>query len=1012
MSSLNDVKDDGTEDEVPNLPKLLAALEVGTQAANALPKNSTRNSQDNGLDDDDDDDDAENEDGDDDDDEFDYQMAFSEFKTLCLQSRSELAKLLSRSLESTACFETVIENSDFDDPILWEHAAEACDILLERVDQYIQNVKEGRIGQEGEKVSEAVDRFGALARNKAKGGLQQILSSLIEMEKPQIKYNFYGTVQNSRTEPFVPQLHQDKPFSLNSSFRLEPIPGHGLESRQYGGSSGEYLQSISDDIVAPFEHYPHPYREEIEKLQYRSWQLNVEVGENGAHGTSGTLNNPSFSQANGVWIDTDADLMKLVQRITEGGENMREIAIDLEAHSFRSFSGFTCLMQISLRRPTVSKGELAQLSDQDNNIETAYDFVIDTLALRHAMNENFASIMANPDIVKVMHGADSDIAWLQRDFGIYVVNLFDTGRACRALPHFSRASLAYLLSKYANVEADKKHQLSDWRQRPLPPDMLSYATSDTMYLLDIYDKIRLELIDHDKGSNGTGIASVLDASKKVCLIRYDKEPFYPSAYKKLLMSRRGKNAATNLTDAQDLLLKKLFDWRDKVAREEDESVQYVCGNSGLIRIATICPQTDHELRSCVNPLPPLIQKYADDILRLIRETVGEKNQSPNKIQSHKSMDKTVMLDENSVPHQSNLILLHEEGETSSSSDCDMQYITTNPTNKDFSSMETVSHNLVMKPCISVPGQRKGVDGLGAVKAAMSEGEEGSNIEEGTVAKESVNAQKAADRIRKALINDNRNLVGLTKPSSFMVEDEYATQQCTTADQASDTDAEEGESDDIPKSMKEIYKMSNKNRRKAKKIPVHFSDDEGVDDINISKAEEIISRSGPDGKDYFDYSPSKRQCLKVEDIDENKKNDIDFMMDIGWIKDEREAFDMISEQKKTLESAESLNTKDQSVDNDVEAHVERKSKSRRGGKMSSKQSNVPFDYTKVGAVGVGVSKRMESNPFFEGVAISSSGALDSQGGKAKERKKPRNARKTTAIKKSINASGNRTHVYRK
>ena len=24
-------------------------------------------------------------------------------------------------------------------------------------------------------------------------------------------------------------------------------------------------------------------------------------------------------------------------------------------------------------------------------------------------------------------GADSDIIWLQRDFGIYVVNLFDTG---------------------------------------------------------------------------------------------------------------------------------------------------------------------------------------------------------------------------------------------------------------------------------------------------------------------------------------------------------------------------------------------------------------------------------------------------------------------------------------------------------------------------------------------------------------------------------------------------------
>lgn len=27
-----------------------------------------------------------------------------------------------------------------------------------------------------------------------------------------------------------------------------------------------------------------------------------------------------------------------------------------------------------------------------------------------------------------MHGADRDVLWLQRDFGIYVANLFDTGQ--------------------------------------------------------------------------------------------------------------------------------------------------------------------------------------------------------------------------------------------------------------------------------------------------------------------------------------------------------------------------------------------------------------------------------------------------------------------------------------------------------------------------------------------------------------------------------------------------------
>lgn len=116
------------------------------------------------------------------------------------------------------------------------------------------------------------------------------------------------------------------------------------------------------------------------------------------------------------------------------------------------------------------------------------DFIIDTLALRHHIGPILAPIFADPGVVKVMHGADSDIPWLQRDFGIYIVNLFDTGRASRALS-FPSAGLAYLLSTFAGVTADKRHQLSDWRQRPLPDDMLAYARSDTHYLLDIYDRL-------------------------------------------------------------------------------------------------------------------------------------------------------------------------------------------------------------------------------------------------------------------------------------------------------------------------------------------------------------------------------------------------------------------------------------------------------------------------------------------------------------------------------------------
>jgi exosome complex exonuclease RRP6 len=64
----------------------------------------------------------------------------------------------------------------------------------------------------------------------------------------------------------------------------------------------------------------------------------------------------------------------------------------------------------------------------------------------------------------VFHGADSDIVWLQRDFGIYVVNMYDTGQAARVLNETS-FSLAHLLDKYCGVKADKQYQMADWRKR-------------------------------------------------------------------------------------------------------------------------------------------------------------------------------------------------------------------------------------------------------------------------------------------------------------------------------------------------------------------------------------------------------------------------------------------------------------------------------------------------------------------------------------------------------------------
>ena len=95
-----------------------------------------------------------------------------------------------------------------------------------------------------------------------------------------------------------------------------------------------------------------------------------------------------------------------------------------------------------------------------------------------------------------------DIQWLQRDFGLFIVNMFDTGQAARML-QLKSFGLAYLLQSYCGVLADKKYQLADWRIRPLTEEMMKYAREDTHYLLYIYDCLRKELIERGVKANSS-----------------------------------------------------------------------------------------------------------------------------------------------------------------------------------------------------------------------------------------------------------------------------------------------------------------------------------------------------------------------------------------------------------------------------------------------------------------------------------------------------------------------------
>lgn len=240
----------------------------------------------------------------------------------------------------------------------------------------------------------------------------------------------------------------------------------------------------------------------------------------------------------------------------------------------------------------------------------ASDFIVDTIKLRaelHRLNE----IFTDWTLVKVMHGADFDIEWLQKDFGIYVVNMFDTGQATRILqyPHFS---LSYLLQKFCNVNAQKQYQLADWRQRPLIDAMIRYAREDTHYLIYIYDQLRMELIRKESADGPSQLKLVHEKSKSICKKVFKKPVFLTKGFLTLCQHN------SHLNSKQMKALRDLYEWRDKIAREADESCEYVLKNHQLLKIAELLPREIYGILALCNPLSSLVQANVHEMNEIIK----------------------------------------------------------------------------------------------------------------------------------------------------------------------------------------------------------------------------------------------------------------------------------------------------------------------------------------------------------------------------------------------------------
>jgi ribonuclease D len=235
-------------------------------------------------------------------------------------------------------------------------------------------------------------------------------------------------------------------------------------------------------------------------------------------------------------------------------EKAPTVAVDTEGASFHRFVDRIYLLQMSTRDLTA---------------------VLDPLAI--GKPAALGRILESEHTEKVFHDADYDLRLIHQDYGWHTRRIFDT-RVAAQLLGIRAFGLAALLERSFGLRLDKKHQRADWSMRPLPKDMLDYASQDTMYLLELRDRLAGELEAAGRWS-------------------WAKEEFERAEGTQWEVADGEDNGYMRVKGARDLdrrqlaIFRELVRFRDGIARELDRATFRVAGNEALFAVAREVPRT-------------------------------------------------------------------------------------------------------------------------------------------------------------------------------------------------------------------------------------------------------------------------------------------------------------------------------------------------------------------------------------------------------------------------------------
>jgi len=257
------------------------------------------------------------------------------------------------------------------------------------------------------------------------------------------------------------------------------------------------------------------------------------------------------------------------------------LAIDLEADSLYSYPEKVCLVQIST--PSANT-------------------ILDPLSGGEGI-QALGTVLANQAIAKVLHGGDYDIRLVKKEYGFETLNVVDTMIGAQ-LAGRAKVGLAALLEEEFGVQVEKRYQRANWSARPLATELLRYAALDTAHLLQLWKRIRQELIR---------LGRLAWAQEEFSLLEAVAPP------PKRAPSCFDIKGARRLTPKQQAILQALVEVREETARAWNRPPFKVLSNQVLLNWAQSPPLNRKQVLKTPRAGKGILRRLAPRIVNAVHK---------------------------------------------------------------------------------------------------------------------------------------------------------------------------------------------------------------------------------------------------------------------------------------------------------------------------------------------------------------------------------------------------------